>query len=812
MANATNSKKTKKKSSKWTLRKTLLLMVITAGVASICALIGYMAIIYNGQKILNNVDPRELVLGSPTAIYDVNNTFVTNLNQQKAEPVEYKDIPPLMIDAVIATEDRRFNEHTGVDFISIGRAVVKDIIHRSAVEGGSTITQQLAKNILFDNPKKTLFRKATELSLAIALEGKYSKNEIITLYLNRINFGNRSYGIKVAAKRYFGKELKDLQLWEMATLAALPKSPKYYSPILYPEQSKTRRQVVLKLMFDQGFITEAQKNEASQKDYVAPAAVASKDYLSFIDYTVEEAANLYHIQEEELNHGGYKIYTTLNTNAQKFMEQAFAKDALFQKSDAEQQFQGAMVIVDQKNGGIVAMVGGRDYEKAGLNRVTIKQQPGSSMKPLVVYAPAIETGKYNPYSILKDEQTDFNGYKPRNYNNKYLGEVTMFDAVKTSMNLPAVWLLNEIGLKKGKDFAKNLGIDFDPADNNLAIALGGLTRGATPLQMAQAYSAFPNNGELNKAHAILKVTLNDKEIPTYQAEKAKQVMSPKTAYYTTQLLKGSIEPGGTGASARMNRPVAGKTGSTQLVIKGYEKFTRDLWFVGYTPEWTAAVWMGFDKPDKNHYVTIKSGAAAALFKEVMSKALANVPVKDFVKPNGVSDVTKPPKGIRDLAVGLDAAAPNKANLSWTAVADPNVSYRIYRKSDKDADFTMLLEVKSNQGVSDLTIQPGQTYQYYVVSYAPDSNTESDQSNIAELVVPLSEVSPSPSESISPSPTDEGSLPTNSDQPSPTPSDPLPITDPTPTATPEAPIPTPSLTPTPATKATAAPTPKPVIGG
>jgi penicillin-binding protein 2A len=804
MANTTNSKQKKKKKSKWTLRKTLLLLIITAGTATICALIGYTLIIYNGQKILSNVDPRELVLGNPTAIYDVNNAFVTNLNQQKAEPVQYKDIPPLMIDAVIATEDRRFNEHTGIDFISIGRAVVKDIIHRSAVEGGSTITQQLAKNILFDNPKKTIFRKATELSLAMALEGKYSKNEIITLYLNRINFGNRSYGIKVAAKRYFGKELKDLELWEMATLAALPKSPKYYSPILYPEQSKTRRQVVLKLMNDQGFITEAQKNEAGQKNYVARATAASKDYLSFIDYTVEEATDLYHIQEEELNRGGYKIYTTLNTDAQKTMEQAFANDSLFQKSDAEQQFQGAMVIVDQKNGGIVAMVGGRDYEKKGLNRATIKQQPGSSMKPLVVYAPALEKGDWNPYSMLKDEQTDFNGYKPHNYNNKYLGEVTMFDAVKTSMNLPAVWLLDQIGLQTGKKFAANLGIDFDPADNNLAIALGGLTRGATPLQMAQAYSSFANNGAMNKAHAILKVTLDDKEIPTYQAEKAKQVMSEKTAYYTTQLLKGSIQPGGTGASARMNRPVAGKTGSTQLVIPGYEKFTRDLWFVGYTPEWTAAVWMGFDKPDKSHYVTIKSGAAAALFKEVMSKALANAPVKDFIKPNGISEPTQPPKGILDLTAALDATTPNKANLSWTAVADPNVSYRIYRKSAKDADFSMLLEVKNNQGVSDLTIEPEQTYQYYVVSYVPDSNTESNKSNIVELVVPLSNVSPSPSESISPSPTEDGTLPGNIDPPSPTPTDGLPTTDPTPSATPDA---TPSPTPSP----TVAPTPKPVIG-
>ncbi|WP_162463163.1 PBP1A family penicillin-binding protein [Paenibacillus psychroresistens] len=808
MSRNMNTKPKKKKKSKWSVRRMIFWMIITAGTATVCVLVGYALIIFNGQKLLGKIDPSELVMGSPTAIYDEKGVFVANLNQLKSEPVKYTDIPPLMIDAVIATEDKRFNEHTGIDFLSIGRAVVKDIIHRSAVEGGSTITQQLAKNILFENPDKTLFRKATEASLAIALEEQFTKEEIITLYLNRINFGNRSYGIKVAAKRYFDKELKDLELWEMATLAAIPKSPKYYSPVLYPDNSKDRRAVVLKLMFDQGFITEAEKDKANAVIYKAPPQVAtSENYLSFIDYTVEEALDKYNIEEDALKKGGYKIYTTMNTKAQKIMEESFKNDKMFQKSDEEQQFQGAMVIVDHKTGGLVAMVGGRDYEKQGLNRATLKQQPGSSFKPLAVYAPAIETGEYNPYSILEDKQNDYNGYKPRNYNNQYLGEVTMFDAVKKSMNQPAVWLLNEIKMARSLKFLKALDIPLEKNDENLAIALGGLTKGATPISMAQAYGSFANNGAMYTAHSILKITLNDEVIETFKADKPKQVMSKKTAWYTTLLLKGVIESGGTGTAAKMNRPVAGKTGSTQLTIKGYEKFTKDLWFVGYTPEWTAAVWMGFDKPDKNHYVTISSGSAAALFKDVMSKALDKVPVTNFVKPSGVPELTEPPKGIIDLTVTLDPALPNKANINWTPIADSAVSYRIYRKST-ETEFEMLAEIKNNQAVSDLTIVPGQTYQYYVVTFLPDSNTESNNSNVVDLVVPVTDVSPSPTELIIPSPTDDGTIPVISESPNPEEStnpDETPSPTPTESSTPE---PTPSLTPTESPLPT--PTPVPVI--
>jgi penicillin-binding protein 2A len=796
---ATATKPKIKKRSKWTLRRTLLWTTIIAGTATVCALIGYLIIIYNGQNLLKNVDPSQLAVGSPSTIYDVNNQLVTTLTQQKSDPVEYKDIPPMLINAVIATEDRRFNEHTGVDFISIGRALVKDVVNRSAVEGGSTITQQLAKNILFDHPQKTLFRKATELSLALALEGKYSKNEIITMYLNRINFGSGAYGVKTAAMRYFGKQLKDLNIWEMATLAAIPKSPTYYSPIGYPDKSKERRQVVLKLMNEQGYITTAERDAAMQVNYVPPKQnLAKKEFLTFIDYTVEEAQTMYNIDPDELYRGGYKIYTTMDTNAQRIMEQTYTNDKFFQKSDAEQEFQSAMVITNYKTGGIVAMIGGRDYVNKGLNRVTVPQQPGSAFKPLVVYAPAIETGNWNQYSMLNNDKTDFNGYSPRNYDNNYTGQVSMYEAVKKSINVPAVWLLSQIKLKTGMNFAKNLGLTFkEPDDDNLAIALGGLTIGETPLQMAQAYGSFANNGAMNKSHAIVKITLGDKEVVSFKQEKAKQVMSPKTAYYTTQLLKGVVEPGGTGATARMNRPVVGKTGSTQLTIKGYEKFTRDLWFVGYTPEWSAAVWMGYDKPDAKHYVTIKSDSAAALFKEVMSKALANVPITDFVKPGGVPDLKEPPKPMSDLTAVYDAAS-NKVNLNWTAVADPAVSYRVYRKASKDADFTLLLEVKDNQGVSDLTLTAGETYQYYVTAYSPDSQTESNKSNIVELVVPASAVSPTPSGSISPSPSDSG-MPTDSGSPSPTPDG----ASPTPTQTTDQP--TNSATPKPTA------TPKPVVG-
>ncbi|NOU99072.1 PBP1A family penicillin-binding protein [Paenibacillus planticolens] len=760
-----NKKGSKKK--KFSFRKLILGSIIATILAFICAMAIYIVVIMNGFKILEtNIDKIETTTES-TLIYaqeegkDKQAKEIAKIYKgENRESVSIKDVPERLKQAFIATEDRRFEQHSGVDFWSIGRALVKDVIHMSAVEGGSTITQQLAKNV-FLSSEKTAFRKGTEMSIAFALDEKYTKDEILERYLNRIFFGSNAYGIKAAAKVYFGKSnLNDLKVWEMATLAALPKAPSRYSPLANPDLSKERRAVVLKLMADQGYITEAERAEAAAVDYVPPTASAqnTKDYASYVDYVMNEAEDMYGIDEDELLTKGYRIYTTMDPKAQKIMEDTYANPTFFQKDATDgQKIQSAMVIVDNKTGGLMAMIGGRDYKSRGFSRIYSKRQPGSSFKPIAAYGPALESGDYTPYSMMDDSQTTFgNGtYSPRNYDRITHGQVTMLEAVKKSYNLAPVWLLEKINVTTGIEFAKKLGIQLNPQkDRNLAIALGGLTDGVSPLQMATAYSAFANQGVMNKTHAILRITdAQGKEIAAYKPEK-KQVIQPKTAYYMTLLLQGVVEPGGTGTKAKFNRPVAGKTGSTGLDIKGIEQYDRDVWFVGYTPEWTAAVWEGFDKVDAKHYVTVGSGSTAAIFKEIMSKSLEGRPATNFVKPDNVPTPTETPTGITDLTAVYEIDK-KSVKLTWTALGDNKTNYNVYRKGSKETDAKLLTQ-SPVPSVNDSSVYSGEAYQYYVVPFSVDTNVEGAKSNVAAVEIPKDEtlpegMKPTPSPGVSPTP-------------------------------------------------------------
>lgn len=815
-----NKKGPKKK--KFNFRKLILGSIIATILAIICAMAIYIVVIMNGFKILEmNIDKIETTTES-TLIYaqeegkDAQAKEIAKIYKgENRESVNIKDVPERLKQAFIATEDRRFEQHSGVDFWAIGRALVKDVIHMSAVEGGSTITQQLAKNV-FLSSEKTAFRKGTEMSIAFALDEKYTKDEILERYLNRIFFGSNAYGIKAAAKVYFGKSnLNDLKVWEMATLAALPKAPSRYSPLANPDLSKERRGVVLRLMADQGYITEAERAEAAAVDYVPPAATATstKDYASYVDYVMNEAEDMYGIDEDELLTKGYRIYTTMNPKAQQVMEQTYANPSFFQKDATDgQKIQSAMVIVDNKTGGLMAMIGGRDYKSRGFSRIYSKRQPGSSFKPIAAYGPALESGNYTPYSMMDDSQTSFgNGtYSPRNYDRVTHGQVTMFEAVKKSYNLAPVWLLDQIGVKTGIDFAKKLGIQLNPTkDVNLAIALGGLTDGVSPLQMATAYSAFANQGSLNKTHAILRITdTQGKEIAVYKQEK-KQVIQPKTAYYMTLLLQGVVETGGTGTKAKLNRPVAGKTGSTGLDIKGIEQYDRDVWFVGYTPEWTAAVWEGFDKVDSKHYVTVGSGSTAALFKEIMSKSMDGVfPITNFVKPANVPTPTETPTGVTDLAAVYEIDK-KSVKLTWTPLGDKS-SYNVYRKGSKETEAKLLIQSPSPI-VNDSSVFSGEVYQYYVVPFNADTNVEGAKSNVASVEIPKDDTlpngtNPSPSPGVSPTPSPgNGNDPANPSQ--------SPGGKPTPTPTPGNTVkpsgsPSPTLTPSPSPNSSNGPGPTP----
>ena len=363
----------------------------------------------------------------------------------------------------------------------------------------------------------------------------------------------------------------------------------------------------------------------------------SGKHPSYVDYVMEEAINKYGFSEEELLTGGLMIYTQMDPKVQSVIETVYATDVLFPKSSGEELVQSASIVIDPKSGGIRGLVGYRGkHVYRGFNRATqLKRQPGSAIKPLAVYAPALEKG-YRPSSMLVDEKTDFDGYKPTNVNNIYQGKVTLYNALVHSINVPAVALLNEMGIATGLDFLKRSGIPLHRDDRYLSIALGGFTEGVSPLEMAQAFSIFPNLGSMYEAHAITKITSSSGEVLLEVVEEAVEVMKPENAYTMTQMLMGVVKEG-TGKNAALGRPTAGKTGTTQLPsTEAFEGTTgaRDAWFIGYTPELVTAVWVGYDKLDPK-YVMDSSGGEhpAKIFKAIMSKALKNIPISSFTKPN-----------------------------------------------------------------------------------------------------------------------------------------------------------------------------------
>ncbi|WP_342561303.1 PBP1A family penicillin-binding protein [Paenibacillus sp. FSL R7-0345] len=735
-AKSAGKPKPKKKKKFLTKKRVLWSLFFAMALAIFCALGGYLFIMLNGQKLLNE-NQDKLTVNPPTQIFDRNANLIAELSLEKSDPVEHDDIPEQLINAFVATEDKRFFEHKGVDFWSIGRAAVKDIAARSMVEGGSTITQQLAKNI-FLTRDKTFFRKATEVSIAVALENSKTKDDIITMYLNRIPFGGTIYGIKAASIRYFGKSnLQDLDLWEMATLAAMPKGPSRYNPLRNPELSKERRGVVLQLMYEQGYITQQEMDEAKVVDYNYKPPESKQRYQAFIDFAIDEAEERFGLTEDDLNIGGYKIYTTMDKHAQETVEDAFADSDNFEESVDDELVQGSMTIINQENGSIVALMGGRNYEKKGFSRVNdSRRSPGSSIKPVVAYAPALESGKFTSSSMLSNEKQCFGSYCPNNLHG-YSSTISMSTAITKSENIPAVWLLNEIGVNTGFQFAKKLGINLSDDDKNLALALGGVSQGTNTLEMAQAYSAFASGGELREAYSIKSIENSDGDTVYRANTTPERVMSEQTAYQMTEMMQ-EVVTDGTGKKAKINRPVAGKTGTTQSGYSGISS-NRDVWFVGYTPEWTAAVWMGYDKPSKTHLLKNSSPLAAAFWGKVMEEALEGVPAKSFPSPSGSNDdkvePTETPEAVQPVS-GLSAAydpSTMTVNLSWAPAQAEGVEYRIYRRETSEREFTALLNTVSPT-VGDISAMPGLTYEYYVTAYYSELGQESEPSDTVTVAV------------------------------------------------------------------------------
>lgn len=600
-------------------------------------------------------------------VYDKNGSPIAQLHASENRLlVEFDEIPDLVRDTFIAVEDKRFYDHYGADPIRIVKAAWNNFKAGRIVEGGSTITIQLAKNAFIENPTaKKLDRKIQELVLAIQIERTYTKDEILAFYLNRIFFGESSFGIRTAAQTYFGKDLEELNPAEVALLAGLPKGPSIYDPYYHPENAKNRRNTVLGIMRDNAIITQAEFEEyreepftfveqvkANQAEVNIDLSTRNKKHPYFVDYVIVELEEKHGFTPEQIFNGGLHIYTTVDSKIQTAAEEAFANPANFPKSVSEIPVQGAMTVLEVETGAITAMVGGREYSPRGLNRAwQSARQPGSSIKPLLVYAPALEKGGYFPGTVFDDmpvEYPDGKGdvWAPVNYDTEtagWSGLITMREAVRNSVNVYAVKLMDSIGVNYAWEFGKNnLKLPLNNNDKVLSLALG--TNHVSTLDMASAYAAFPNNGIKTDPYGVAKVVSSEGETLLETTPAKERVMKETTAYLMNDMLR-TVVTSGTGTRARIGDWfIAGKTGTTSLDRERYGEKTgnHDAWFAGYSPKYTGVVWMGYDSdPDKKHYMYKVYGGnlPATIWKHVMTVAHQDLPVQSSIpRPQGITSV------------------------------------------------------------------------------------------------------------------------------------------------------------------------------
>ena len=568
-------------------------------------------------------------------IYDGQSDVVTRLHGvQDRTWVSISELQPSTVYAFISAEDARFFEHEGVDVIRIAGAIVADIKAGSYVQGASTISQQLIK-LSHLTSEKTISRKAEEAALAYEMERQYSKEGILEMYLNYVYFGGGYYGIEAAAEGYFGVHASDLTLDQSAMLAGILKSPSGYAPHINYAASINRRNNILRLMRDYGYITDDEKKQASAR---RPTILHDKneEYSGYYtDAVTKSAAALMGITVDELIRGGYSIYSAMDSDIQHYCEEMFKNGELFPAEDSE----AAIVVLEPSTGMVVAMVGGRSYTGGiSFNRATdIRRQPGSVIKPVIAYAPAFEYLNYTAADMILDEETTFADYTPSNYGNKYYGWVTVREAVTKSLNVPAVKTLSEVGVERAKDFAKRCGIEFDDKDDSLALALGGFTYGVSPLQIAGAYSCFASGGIYNTPTLIKKITdRNGLTVYEYRQD-SRRVMSEANAYILTSMLKSVVTEGTGHRLNTLDIPIAGKTGTV-----GLANGNRDAWMAGYTPEYTAVVWQGYDS---DRLGLLPSSATGGTYPALMLYELFN-----HIYPDGRSGDFEKPESVKQYSI------------------------------------------------------------------------------------------------------------------------------------------------------------------
>ncbi|MBQ9197948.1 MAG: PBP1A family penicillin-binding protein [Clostridia bacterium] len=578
-------------------RKRTILLMITGLILSAATAFYFVFDVGSWQRL--DID-KIIHIPQTGAIYDQDGVFVARIqSSQNRVSIPLTDVPPDVRNAFLAAEDLRFYQHIGIDPVRIFGAVAANLRSGDYSEGASTITQQLVK-LSHLSSQKTVARKLEEIYLALQLEAAASKDEILEMYLNYIYFGRGAYGIEAAAQAYFGVHARELTVAQGASLAAIIKAPSSYAPHLHPDANRQRQQYILRTMRENDLLTEENYRAALGQD-ITPIEAVSADmkYGWYVDAVLDEAESLLSLQAETLLGGGYHVYTAFDPQQQDIMDTHFLTAGNFPADAADgTQVQAAMASVDINTGGVRAIVGGRRYQvQRGLNRATqLRRQPGSSLKPLAVYAPAIESYGYMTASVLSDTPRKFGTYSPRNSGNLYYGNVTIRTALKNSLNVAAVSLLDQIGVEAGRNYLQKTGIELDDRDSNLALALGAMTYGVSPVQLAAAYAPFGNGGVFYAPYFIERIEDASGRVLYQHEVSGERVLSPQSAYLMTSLLQ-TVTSSGTGAKlSGAGTPVAGKTGTVNMTGGG----NRDIWMAAYNSQLSTATWMGFDNPDRNH--------------------------------------------------------------------------------------------------------------------------------------------------------------------------------------------------------------------
>lgn len=595
-----------------------------------------------------NVKDLQNALKATTIIYDKNGDQAGSLTGQKGTYVELDAISKNLQNAVVATEDRSFYKNSGINYGRFFLAILT--LGRSG--GGSTITQQLAKNAYLSQDQ-TVERKAKEFFLALEINKKYSKKEILTMYLNNAYFGNGVWGIEDASKKYFGVSASQLSLDQSAVLAGMLKGPEIYNPLYSVENATNRRNTVLQNMVAAGYIDQATADQSAAVDIHGQLVDAyegkSEDYRypSYFDAVINEAVNEYGLTEEDIVKNGYRIYTELDQNYQASMQVIYDNTALFPVAEDGTRAESGSVALDPKTGGVRALVGrvGSD-ENPGFRTYNYATQaarsPGSTIKPLVVYSPAVAEG-WSTNKELDNSTTRYGSYEVNNYAGiQSSPTVPMYQALAESLNLPAVATANELGLNTVFEYGKKFGLNMDKVDKSLAVALGaGVT--TNPMQMAQAYGTFANGGVMNDAHLITKIENASGQVVKSHSQKSTRVLSGSTTDKMTNMMLGTFSNGTGVNAAPYGYTMAGKTGTTETSFN--KDLSGDQWVIGYTPDVVISQWLGFPTTDENHYLTDSSaGTASEIFRNVANSVLPYTDgtqfdsVKNSYAENGIAPV------------------------------------------------------------------------------------------------------------------------------------------------------------------------------